>query len=302
MNKNFFNLLMIVGALFLFTISSCKKDETTPAPADTFLATTTVQNRVAVLEDFTGVRCGYCPDGHVRAKAILDANPGKFIIIAVHNGQYAAATAGWANFTTSFGDALIAQAKVTGFPAGTINRMKATELGVKSQVEDQNPSDKSGYAMGRGNWSTAASNAMAMEAPVNIGAKATYSSTNKTLTVKVDLYFTSEVTGAVNLNVALLQDKLYCKQSGGTPDPNNYEQNHVLRHYLTGQWGAEISTTGQAKGTKVSKTYTYVLPADYNGATIPPGGGAVVIDDLSVVAFVANGHTAILNAKQVEVK
>jgi hypothetical protein len=302
MNKKFFNLLMIVGALFLFTISSCKKDDTTTAPADTFLATTTVQNRVAVLEDFTGVRCGYCPAGHAIAKSLLDANPGKFIVIAVNNGDYAAPAAGYANFTTIFGDALISQAIVTGFPAGTINRMMAKDLGKTPQSAAQPYNNPNGYAMGRADWTAAATTAMAMEAPVNVGAKATYSSTNKTLTVKVDLYFTSEVTGAVNLNVALLQDKLYCKQSGGTPDPNNYEENHVLRHYLTGQWGTEISTTGQAKGTKVSKTYTYVVPADYNGATIPPGGGAVVIDDLSVVAFVANGHTNILNAKQVDVK
>ena len=38
------------------------------------------------------------------ATTLLDANPGKFIVIAVNNsGQYSQPTAGWANLESSFG-------------------------------------------------------------------------------------------------------------------------------------------------------------------------------------------------------
>ena len=295
MKTKFFNLLMIVGALFSFAvISGCGKDETT---AVAFLAPTTETNKVALLEDFTGVRCGYCPDGHVRAKAILDANPGKFIIIATNANLYAKPTAGWADFTTVQGTAIDAQAKPSGYPAGTMNRASCTSLGVAPMNAQLSP-----ITMDRGKWATAASVIMAQKAPVNIGAKATYTASSRKLTVQVDLYYTSDETETNNINVALLQSHIFCKQSGGTPDPNNYEENHVLRDMITpGNFGVAI-TSSTKKGSKVSKTYTYTVPAHYNGAVIPPGGGAVVIDDLSVVVYVSRGTLEIINALEIDVK
>lgn len=279
---------------FSMLFTACKKEETKTGDTTVeFLAPTTPQNRVAVLEDFTGVRCTYCPDGHVRAKAVLDANPGKFIIMAVHAGSYATPATGWANFTTAFGSALVTQAKVAGFPAGTMSRMLCSDLAVTPQMTG-------GYAMSRGSWATAASKVIAMSAPVNLGAKATFDPSSRVLTVNVDLYYTSEETAQNNLNVVLLQDHLFSKQIGGTPDANNYEQNHVVRDFITGQWG-EVIAGSKAVGTKVSKTFKYTVPADYHGTAVE-GGGAVVIDNLKVVAFVAQGQTNVLNAIEVDVQ
>ncbi|MCG9879379.1 MAG: Omp28-related outer membrane protein [Bacteroidia bacterium] len=292
---------LVVGG---FMLGGCKKTETTtdetnntnnnPNPNNPeFLAPTTKGKRVALLEDFTGVRCGFCPDGHVRAKAVADANPGKFIILAVHGGSYANPQTGWANFTTKYGGSIISFAKVSGYPAGTISRTLCSELGVTPQVSG-------GYAMSRGSWGVAASKVFDMDAPVNLGAKATFDEATRKLTVKVDMYYTSEETKENRINVALVQDHIFSRQSGA-PDPNNYEQNHVLRDLLTGVWG-EVITEEKKEGAKITKTFTYDVPEDYNGATIPPGGGAVVIDDLKVVVFVAQGQANVLNAIEVDVK
>jgi len=291
MKKFWINLLLAMSLTASLTFISCN-DEPEPEP---FMAPTTQQNKVALLEDFTGVRCGYCPDGHVKAKAVADANPGKFIILCVHAGSYAAPAAGWANFTTPFGDAFVSQAMVSGYPAGTISRIPAASLGVT-------PQKSGGYAMSRSYWATAAGVVLNQAAPVNIGASATLDATTRLLTVKVDLHYMSEVTGSNNLNVAIVQNKIISKQSGGTPNPDAYEQNHVLRHLITGQWGDVISATGQAAGSQVRKTYTYTVPSDYNGATIPPGGGAVVDANLRVVIFVCNGKVNVLNAKSIYIQ
>lgn len=282
-------------------VASCSKSDTeednnsgnNPGPTE-FLASTGTTTRVAVLEDFTGVRCGYCPDGHVKAKAVADANPGKFVILAVHGGSYASPMAGWANFTTAYGQALISQAKVSGYPAGTISRVLCSELGVTPQIAN-------GYAMSRSSWGNAAAKIFNQTADVNIGAKATFDPGTRKLTVYVHLYYAKEQTGENNINVALVQDNIFSKQSGGIPDANNYEQDHVVRDFITGQWGDPVTET-KTIGAKVMKTYTYTVPENYNGATIPPGGGAVVVDDLKVVAFVAKGKTDILNAIEVDVK
>ena len=67
-----------------------------------------------------------------------------------------------------------------------------------------------------------------------------------------------------------------------------------------GNWGETI-TEPTTTGSKVSKTYTYTVPADYNGTSVE-GGDAVVIDDLKVVVYVTRGQLEILNAVSVDVK
>ena len=297
--KRILSFLVVATALTLVIQSCKKKSTTTTTPPVAFMASTTPSNRVAVLEDFTGVRCGYCTDGHDRAKAILDANPGKFIIIATNAGSYAAPSNGWADFTTVQGNAINAQAKPAGYPAGTMNRMPCATLGV-------NPMNAglSTITMDRGQWAKAAAAVMATPAPVNIGASATFDNASRKLTVKVDLYYTAAETGN-NINVGLLQSKLLATQSNYTPgQPNptpNYEENHVLRDMITsGNFGEPITET-QAVGTKISKTYTYTVPNDYHGTTVN-GGGAVVIANCSVVVYVSRGTLDILNAVEIPIK
>ena len=289
--------LWTAGVFFAVLLFSCQKENKTATAFYTdnvdFMASKASQNRVCVLEDFCGVRCDFCPDGHARAKAIADANPGKFIVLAVHAGDFAEPAAGWANFTTAFGNALILQAKVSGYPAGTINRMLCSELGV-------NPQKAGGYAMSRGSWATAAGAVFGKSAPVNLGAKATFDAGKRMLTVYVDLYYTSTENVQNNLNVLLVQDGLISGQKGGTPDADNYEQNHVVRDFITGQWG-EVIGSSIAAGSQVRKMYTYTVP-DFSNGSGTDGGGAVVIDNLKVVAFVAQGQTNILNAVEADVQ
>lgn len=76
--------LWFAGVFFAVLLFSCQKEDKTATAFYTdnvdFMASKTKQNRVCLLEDFCGVRCDFCPDGHARAKAIAEANPGKFII------------------------------------------------------------------------------------------------------------------------------------------------------------------------------------------------------------------------------
>jgi hypothetical protein len=303
MKKQISNLFLAV-ALVAFGLSSCdknteskpkddNKDTTKPVVTDTFMAATTPKTRTAILEDFTGVRCQYCPNGHVIAEEIKANYPDRFIIIATHGGIYATPAAGWANFTTPYADALINQSRVAGFPAGTISRLNPDDIGASPQVDG-------GLAMNRNDWSTAAEMTMGMPSPVNLGAKATFDSVSRLLTIKVDIYYTQEETVANNLNIGIVQDNLVSRQSTTSGIKSKYIQNNVLRDYLTGQWG-EVITESKAAGSKITKTYTYTVPQDYNG-TGTTGGGAVVIKDLKVVAYISRGHKDILSGTEVHVK
>ncbi len=291
--------LLVLAAVVCLALFSCKKgtgEDDPNDPANQNLAPTTPMNIVGVLEDFTGVRCGYCPDGHVRAKAIEDANPGKFIIIADHSGGYAAPAAGWANFTSSGGKAVHDQANPAGYPAGTINRMTCLSLGV-------NPMDpaRSNMTMDRGQWVKAVAKVIAMPSPVNIGAKAVYDAAAKELAITYELYYTADETVPNSVNIAILQSNLFSKQSGGTPDPNKYEQKHVLRELPLGDWG-EVITSPTTKGSRVKyKTYYYAVPDFYNGSNAITGGGAGVAKDMKVVIFVTRGKKEIISALKVDI-
>lgn len=282
--------LLILGVIGMIFMASCSDDTTTPGTNEeqgrTFLASTSQEKKAAVLEDFTGVRCGFCPQGHQIANTLLDTYGDKMIVLGVNAGSYAAPRAGWADFTTAFGQELINQSAVAGYPAGTVNRVQFPR------------NQKGGLAMSRGDWTNAAETIMAQDAPVNVGVEASFDEATRELTVYVDLYYTSEVTKNSNINVVLLQSGMIAKQSGGG---DNYEHKHVVRDFITGQWGEEVDASETTEGAKITKKFTYTVPTDYNGATIPPGGGEVVIDDCEIAVFVAQGRTEIMNGARAKI-
>ena len=300
MKNKFLQISMLALSAASLMFASCSKEATTSTPVvpvETFLASTTMGTRTALLEDFTGVRCGYCPDGHVRAEAAQTAlGKDKFIIMCVHAGGYATAAAGWANFTTAFGTSLVNQSSVAGYPAGTINRLPAPDMGVKAQ----STTVLTGLALNRGDWDPAGRFVNTMFAPANIGTSATFDAASRELTVKVDVYYVANETKPNNINVALLQSKLMAKQSGDPTPTDLYSQSHVLRHLITGQWGTPIADSLKVEGSKVSRTFKYIVPADYNGTTAT-GGGAVVIGDCSVVAFITRDKVDVVNAAETSI-
>jgi len=85
---------------------------------------TTPENKKAVLEEFTGVNCTWCPAGHVIANNIKAADPNNVILINIHSGSFANVTPGNPDFKTPEGNAIDAMPGmgITGYPAGAMNR------------------------------------------------------------------------------------------------------------------------------------------------------------------------------------
>ena len=53
--------------------------------SQTFVSTTP-ENKNVVLEEFTGIACTYCPDGHRIANDIYNNNPADVVLINIHTG------------------------------------------------------------------------------------------------------------------------------------------------------------------------------------------------------------------------
>ena len=65
--------------------------------AQSFVSTTP-ENKNIVLEEFTGIHCVYCPDGHLQAQNLYNANPGDVVLVNIHTGSYANPNAGEPDF------------------------------------------------------------------------------------------------------------------------------------------------------------------------------------------------------------
>lgn len=270
------SLLVLFAAMLTSMFASAQITDT--------IVSLTPSNRNVVIEEYTGINCGYCPDGHRRANEIMAAHPDRVCVINIHEGGYAANT-----FTTQFGTALANQTGLTGYPAGTVNRHVFSQY---SSVTDMN----------RGYWSNAANIILGTESPVNIAADGTLDWTTRTLNIRVQLYYTAAQTVTSNaLNVAIIQDNVLGSQSGMSANPdqvvgNQYAHMHMLRHLITGQWGETISTI--APGTLVEKNYEYVIPEQLG----TPNAIDAVLEDLQFVAFVCEGHQEILTGIHVPVE
>ena len=83
---------------------------------------TEAANKNVVLEEFTGINCGYCPDGHRIVKEYEEGNPGRVFGINIHTGSYAAM------YQTQWGSAIMNQTGLQGFPAGTVNYLVYEKL------------------------------------------------------------------------------------------------------------------------------------------------------------------------------
>ena len=73
--------------------------------AQTFVSTTP-ENKNIILEEYTGISCGYCPDGHKIGQQLHDANPNDVFLINIHTGGYATPQGPGTDFNTSFGAAI----------------------------------------------------------------------------------------------------------------------------------------------------------------------------------------------------
>lgn len=239
-------------------------------------------NRNVVIEEFTGVNCGFCPDGHRIVREYQEANPGRVFAINIHQGGYAAL------YTTQWGNALNNQTGMAGsYPSGTINR-HVFSGGVTG--------------LSRADFASCGNQIKEMPSFVNVAAQASIDAATRTLTVNVEVYYTGDAeTGSNYLNVALLQDSVIGPQSGGsnfnptqvTAD-GQYIHMHMLRDLLTGQWGEELTVEGSAvipQGTLFQKTYTYTIPAYMSDAVVK-------LPQLHLVVFVTKDHQEIYTGSE----
>jgi len=255
--------------IFCFSVTLCAQTIVSTEPS----------NRNVVLEEFTGIKCGWCPAAHKIAQQLMDQHPNRFFSISVHQGGYAEGTP---NYTTPFGDLLMQQAgPASGYPTGSISRQAFSGM----------PTGASHYLYNREQWGSAANIALAQPSCVNVAAEGTIDWNTRILTLLVEVYYTEDATQSVNkLTVEMLQNEILGPQAGmilysEMIEGDLYRHQHMLRDFITGEWGMDVAPTNT--GSFWTHTFTYNIPPHINDVE-------VALEDLEFVVFIAENQEKII--------
>ncbi len=222
------------------------------------------QNRNVLIEDFTGVGCLNCPEGHLIANNIVNDNPGRVWTVNIHSGYYATNNP---NLKTEDGDIIHNSIHSGAYPNAVINRSTPQTL----------TKDK---------WLEKSSEQMLQSAECNLAGQVVINSNTRVATIEVEVYYTEDSDNDKNyLTVMMLQDNIVAYQSGSEKNPSQvvsggYNHMHILRDVITPTWGEEIAPT--TSSTLVRRTYSYKIPQIIGD----PNGVAVDLDNINFIAFV----------------
>lgn len=231
-----------------------------------------------LVEEFTGIHCGYCPQAHVITNNMVAARPETVSVIAIHAGSFAVPVMGQEpDFRTEAGNIIHDSYSISGYPCGMVNRLV-------SWSEDSDP------ITSRNLWTAMAREEEKGQAPLNIWAKAVYEGSERLLTVEVEGYFVEEPASYsdVKIHIAITQNNILGPQNG-TTDGYEYLHQHMLRDYMTDPLGDSVAAVISDRRFKV--TYSYEIPENWNDVKADPR-------ELMPVIFVTGGQNGeVLNSK-----
>ncbi|RMF02849.1 MAG: hypothetical protein D6772_02960, partial [Bacteroidetes bacterium] len=231
----------------------------------------------AVLEEFGGIYCVYCPHGHQIIRDMEEALEESFISLNYQVGAYAVPLGQDPDLRTDYGAAIAEQSGLSGYPAATVNRL------VFPGMEQGDPGTT---ALNRSRWTAAVQSVLQQTAPVNIAIEASLNITTLELEVYLEYYYTTNAEGAENrLHLAVLQNNVLAPQHGGAQGAY-YVHQHLVRDFLTGADGHRISSN--TAGAFGSLTYRVTLPNTYRDIWVDPV-------NIELVAFITEDTQNILN-------
>lgn len=263
MNK----LIILASSLFLF-LAACDEikgpyEEDAIVPAG---------DRKVLLEDFTGHKCGNCPNATKEAIKLDSIFEGRVIVVATHCSFFADTNIA-GKYTTNFkipmGEKIDKDfgVELAGLPKGMVNR---TIYNGKKLLNF-------------GDWSSAVLKELSVAPDVNIALTSTYDTSSRYLKVDAEVEYVKRGSSDLKIVICLIEDKVvdwqldYSKPSGQQDIPN-YVHRHVLREPLTPIYGERISATDVVAGKKIKKTFTIDnLSTKYNAK------------NCSIVAYVLSG-------------
>jgi len=267
---------LLIIALATLLVQACKEvgpavdiDGTSSLAGDTTYLETSIatpQDRVVLIEEFTGVRCVNCPRAHNTIKLIQAAHPGRVLAVGIHTGIFAQPYTGRPDFQIPEGTA-IEQALngAQGYPSGAIDRMAFT--------------GESRIIISDTKWSNYVNDQLAEPTPLNINLAKAYNPVTRKLDLSATMRVTSAVANNLYFTAYLIEDNIVDHQLTPTGVDTAYVHTHVLRKMLTPLSGQQLNAPSFTPGRVVVQRYSLNIDPTFN------------IANLKIIAFVHNNGT-----------
>lgn len=226
---------------------------------------------VALLEDYTGVKCNNCPEAGALALQLQEQYEGHLVVLGVHpKSSLQSPAGGFPDFRTDEGHEWNNYFSISSYPTGLVNRTGA---------------------IGSAEWASAVGNIIGNDAPVRLIVKTEYE--NDSVKLSVHSKFLKDVSGDVRLTVCLMEDNIKGKQMTSTGVDTAYMHRHVFRGTVDGiTWGRALNNGAAIpSGSNFITNMKFALNDEYNA------------DECHIVAFISdNTSKLVLMATEKKIK
>ena len=241
--------------------------------SDTTYVTSTIpiaQDKVVLIEELTGVRCPNCPDGHQEVETILANNPGRVLAVAVHTPFLGQPFPGEPSLITQSGiDMESIFGGYDGKPASLIDRINY-------------PGEQYRF-LGLPQWVIRVNERMMETSPVNIDVSSTLSSNGNSGVISASMIYTGAASDH-RFGILLTENQVPTTQIVGSIEVEDYEQEHVLRRYITPVSGQGLEASLEA-GRVFEKEFAFDLEGGWNS------------DNMEVIIWVSDANGIVHAAK-----
>jgi len=244
--------------------------------------------RKSLILDFTGQRCGFCPDGHRVIEQLESTYPDAVVPIAVHCSFLGLAVTSDTtqpfhyNFMDSINIALGGDGmnstgyfNITSQPVGTVNSFSPEDISAP------------------GAWATKTAGFMSLFPEFSIEIESTYS--DSTIQAKINIHTEIATERQLQIAVYILESHIIEWQEDYSDDDSpieNYEHNHVLRASMNGTFGEKLNAdVNLSVGDEFEKFYSLKIKPSWNP------------ENLQIIAFVYdNDSKEVLQAEETYVQ
>lgn len=249
----------------LFLIGGCKEI----SPDLTFGPPTGLNDRVVLVEEFTGAQCVFCPPGAEELENLLSLYPDNMIAISIHTGFFATPIPNKSkyDFRTPDGDALegILGIPDKGYPSSIINRKEFPGEGSLHTVKTA--------------WAGYIGQELENEAVFGLTVNTTWDPGTRALRADVNAIARENLTGPLRITLLITESGIIDYQKdiryGDVPE---YEHKHVLRDVISGSVEGDVVATGTVTaGQSLDYAVNYTLPEEWKS------------EKCEVVAFISDG-------------
>jgi len=241
--------------------------------SDTTYVTSTIpiaQDKVVLIEELTGVRCPNCPDGHQEVETILANNPGRVLAVAVHTPFLGQPFPGEPSLITQSGiDMESIFGGYDGKPASLIDRINY-------------PGEQYRF-LGLPQWVIRVNERMMETSLVNIDVSSTLSSNGNSGVISASMIYTGAASDH-RFGILLTENQVPTTQIVGSIEVEDYEQEHVLRRYITPVSGQALEASLEA-GRVFEKEFAFDLEEGWNS------------DNMEVIIWVSDANGIVHAAK-----